>query len=110
MKSIIGIGTLALALSTTTWAHESASKVEYKGDTSARKVCLSIVEDNVSQLKSALRSDRLRNKRLGNNADTYSCNGLALVEFADANEAYNTVNYLAPERLGRVDMEDVASR
>ena len=43
MKSIIGIGTLALALSTTTWAHESASKVEYKGDTSARKVCLSIV-------------------------------------------------------------------
>jgi len=110
MKKFIGIGALTLAMSTVTWAHSEKSDVVYQGTDSARKVCMSIVEDNVATLKAALRSDKLRNKRLGDNQETYLCNDMALIDFAEDRGSVETANYLAPERRGRVQMEDVAIR
>ena len=92
-------------------SHEdSHSKVVYKGDAGARKVCLSIVKDDVNALKSALRSER-RAAYERTNAH-FQCNSLALDEFAFQQGAESAGSYLAPmygHPRGSVSIEQVGT-
>lgn len=94
---------------TSVFAHEE-NNVVYKGDSSAKKVCLSIIKDDTGQLNSALRSDRLRSRQLGDNQDNFRCNDMALIDFAEDVGAYRVSQYLNKGNKGYVDMEEVASR
>lgn len=108
--STFAAATCIAALSATASAHDN-SKVVYKGDDSARSVCMSIVRDNVGQLKSNLRSIKIKEKSLKPIHQDYKCNDLDLDEFAHAIEAEKTGVYLDRlyDREGNVTVEDVAS-
>jgi hypothetical protein len=89
---------------------DSHNTAIYKGDASARNVCMSIVRDDVGALKSALRSER-RAAYERTNAH-FQCNSLALDEFAFQQGAEATGSYLAPlygHPRGSVRIEQVGT-
>jgi hypothetical protein len=115
MKRQILLGTtVAVALvwgsaATLAAAGDAAGKARYKGDSTARAVCMSIVRDDVSALDRALNQKSnyydARNIHL-----SYRCNAMALNEFAFNQSAVEVAQYLAPMfREGTVTIEQVSS-
>lgn len=107
-KALGILGVVAAMTTGSVWAHDAS--VSYQGDGEARNVCLSIIQDDTSQLKAALRWDRLKSRQLGDNQDNFRCNDMALIEFANDVGAYNVSKYLNKDVKGHVEMEEVASR
>ena len=108
-KALGIVGLVAAMAAGTTWAHDN-HKIVYQGDSEARNVCLSIIQDDAAQLEAALRWDRLKSRQIGDNQNNFRCNDMALLEFANDVGAYNASKYLDRHNRGRVDMEEVASR
>lgn len=73
---------------------DSHARVTYEGDAGARNVCMSIVQDDVVALKSALRSERRAAYERTNTH--FQCNSLALDEFAFQQGSESASSYLAP--------------
>lgn len=103
--------TFVVAAASMTANAAEESKVVYQGDSTARSVCMAIVKDDVSQLKSNLRSIKINEKSLKPIHESFRCNDLALDEFAYQVEATDSSDYLAEifDREGNVVVEDVAS-
>ncbi len=111
-SALLTIGIAALALSSVN-ATADGTVVTYQGDHAAKKVCMSITKDDLRTMKLAL-------KRAASNSPIpysrvhkyYTCNDLALIDFAYEWQATNTIGYLESrgERRGNVSMEEVASR
>lgn len=111
-KSILFVGALALLGSGMT-AYAADSGVRYEGDRTAKSVCMSITKDDVSTMKNSLRrAARFSPIPLNKIHKYYTCNDLALIDFAYEWKATNTIGYLESrgERRGSVTMEEVASR
>lgn len=108
VKALGLVGLVAVMATGSASAHDG--NVGYQGDNEAKNVCLSIIQDDTSQLKAALRWDRLKSRQLGDNQDNFRCNDMALIEFANDVGAYNVSKYLDKDARGRVEMEEVAAR
>jgi len=101
---------LAVAMSSSSLIAQASEGVVYQGDNEAKNVCLSIVQDDPSQLNAALRWDRIKSRQLGDNKENFRCNDMALVDFANDIGAYNVSRYLDGNTRGTVHMEEVAAR
>lgn len=90
-------------------AGDSGQSVRYRGDQTARTVCMSIVRDDVDSLDRALSrgGEYYASRRIH---ETYECNRLPLDEFAFTQNAEAVSAYLAPMfGPGRVTIEQVTS-
>jgi hypothetical protein len=104
VMAVAGFGTA------TVQAHDDhATSVVYKGDPSAREVCMSIVRDDVDGLRDAFH--RERSQLFERSHLAYECNSMALDEFALTQDAESVSEYLAPRfgREGTVTVEQVVS-
>ena len=91
-------------------AHDDhANRVVYKGDPSAREVCMSFVRDDVDGLRDAFHREQSRILERSHLA--YECNSMPLDEFALTQNADSVSAYLAPRfgRQGTVTVEQVVS-
>jgi hypothetical protein len=113
---VLGTSGVALILACLTTpiglsAHEEIyPNVVYRGDDSARHVCMSIVHDDVSGLRRAFRNGK--NQRMERSHLAYRCNEMALDEFAFTQNADQVSSYLAPQfghDKGQVTIEQVGS-
>lgn len=93
----------------------SEKSVKYSGELNARKACKAVVHDDPEKLdkifKQDLRSNVYRySSHVRNRAieDSYICNDLALLPFADQIGAVNVSGYLRKGR-GKVTMEEMVS-
>ena len=106
MIALVCLGATSVAV-----AHdETQQKVLYRGDNSAKGVCMSIVYDDVNGLARALRSGKLY--PLEKTHLAYKCNDMALDEFAFTQNAEQVSDYLAPRfggQRGHVSVEQVGS-
>ncbi len=113
MFTKLGMIAAVAALTLATTHANAAQDVVYKGDQNAKKVCMSIVSDDAKALKSSLKRaayfSPIPYRTIHN---YYSCNDLALIDFAHEMDAQNSVAYLHTRgAVGtRVTMEEVASR
>ncbi len=88
---------------------EGKVHVVYKGDPSAKGVCMSIVRDDLAGLRAAFRHGR--RQLLERSYLVYECNDMPLDEFAFNQNAMEVSDYLAPKfgREGHVTIEQVSS-
>ncbi len=103
------VGIVALVSAGGVWAHGDQGEPHYKGDDTARAVCMSIVGDDVEGLEYALR--RGKSSHLEQTHLAYECNSMQLDEFAFTMNADSVSDYLAPKfgREGVVTVEQVGS-
>ena len=77
-----------------------AEKFDYRGESHAAAICQAVVEDNPAdikaQIRKAARHDRLRQVSAPS-VDSYTCNGMALAEFAEQYDARKTLAYLGQD-------------
>ena len=108
--TVSAVGVLAIASAGAVWAHGDAKEtVTYKGESSAKEVCMAIVDDDVNGLKDAFRHGRL--SPLERSHLLYECNKQDLDEFAFTMNADSVSEYLAPKfgREGVITIEQVGS-
>ncbi|HSG62427.1 MAG TPA: hypothetical protein VLA24_13455 [Pseudomonadales bacterium] len=85
----------------------------YQGGRSAQKICKSIVQDRLKQLKiQLLRASKFNAIPYRTIHNYYACNDLALIDFAHDVGAVHTVGYLKTRGAVRTQvlMEEVAVR
>ncbi len=110
MLRMVAVLAVAGLGSTAVYAHENhATKTVYKGDPSAREVCMSIVRDDVDGLRDAFH--REKSTIIERSHLAYECNSMPLDEFALTQDAQSVSEYLAPRfgREGTVTVEQVVS-
>jgi len=111
-KSLLMVGLVSLAIGSTT-VNAGEVKVHYQGDHAAKTVCTSIVNDDAQKMKRAFKRAASFSPIPYNKVHKYySCNDLALIDFAYEWEATRVIGYLESrgEQRGNVTMEEVASR
>jgi hypothetical protein len=117
IRNILLLSVIA-ALSTSVSADSflSEKSVKYSGELNARKVCKAVVHDDPEKLEKIFRQDlssnvfrysshHVRNRFI---EESYVCNDLALLPFADQIGAVNVSGYLRKGR-GKVTMEEMVS-
>ncbi len=86
------------------------TEYRFKGNDDAIKVCRSIINDNVAQLRFALKRSNLSPHE--QTYENYRCNGMVLAEFAFTQNSARTGEYLETrygEQEGNIFIEQVGS-
>lgn len=112
-KTLVMTIAASAALSLVTAAQAAEKNYTFQGDRSAQKICAAIVKDKPKQLKIQLmRASKFNSIPYRTIHNEYSCNDLALIDFAYEVEAIHTVAFLKTRGAirTRVTMEEVAMR
>lgn len=101
---------ICLLMGITHAAYSETVKKEYvyKGDESAKTICLAIAKNNVKSLNRALKNRKF--SRLDNKVhERYQCNGKDLLSFAQDMQAPLVAGYLSPKFGYESEYKSIAS-